>query len=94
MTTISHVKCSQCQVPLERSAEPNPESRYSCSVCGVSETEENIMREVGDYFVEHCAAGFDKILSDTARGNKFLKYEGSLAKKVHHRFVIDLETRI
>lgn len=46
MIKTIQVLCGRCRVPLEGPAEPTPDDRYACPVCGEGDRFEVVMSEV------------------------------------------------
>lgn len=52
MTQTVQVLCGYCRVPLEGPAEPNPDDRYICPICGEGDPLDIVMSEVSEYVAE------------------------------------------
>ena len=64
--------CAKCRVPVERVAEPNPEDRYACPICGNGDTHEAIMSEIGEYIQEVAAQQLSDMLAGAIRGSSVM----------------------
>ena len=91
MTDIRDVLCGEHKVPLEGPADVKPEHRYSCPVCGVGDTYENVFREVGDYAKEKTAEHFEEMMSGIAKGSKMMTFTPATRPKRSYRFIINLD---
>lgn len=91
MADIEKVKCAACNVPLQgRAVDVDSQIIFSCPSCGNGDTEENVMREIGeqarDKVADEIAASFER----ATRSSKTVTFKkGSRPKKVY-RFRIDL----
>ena len=85
------VKCAKCNLELEGPADPKPEDIVSCPGCGVSDTLENVTSEVGKYVAEKMAESISATISDTFRGDEFIKITSDYRSKGSHRFIVDLD---
>lgn len=88
MTDIRDVKCAACNVPIQGPSDSDPKAIFSCPSCGVSDTAENIVREVGEYVQEQGAEYLDSTFRDVARRNKSFKFTPARRQKKTYRFVI------
>ena len=91
MSGIREVKCGKCNVPLQGPADdPKPKKIFFCPKCGVSDTYENVMREVEEYVTEeagdYIASGFEK----ATRGSKYLTFKKGHRMKRAHRFIVEM----
>ncbi len=60
MADIVDIKCAKCDVPLQGAAtDPQPTDMVSCPKCGVSDSLENVSREVGEYVEEKTAESME-----------------------------------
>ena len=89
MTTTYQAKCARCDVPLGGDADAGPHTVFSCPRCGISDTFENIEREIGEYIAEKVSDSLDKMFEDAARGNPSLKYKKDYRPHKTYRFVVD-----
>lgn len=90
MANSSEIKCARHNVPLKGEVvDGQPKGAYSCPVCGVGDTYQNIVREIGEYMVEKAAdeisAGFER----AARGSDILTFKKGRRPKKVYRFVVD-----
>ncbi len=90
--TLTQALCGTHKVPLERIPDSDPE-RWNCPVCGVSDTRENVLREVMQHSKEVVARGFQNSIRNGIRNNPMIKAVGNLVPKGHYRFISDLEDR-
>ena len=89
---MSAVKCAKCNVALQGpSISRNPEDVFSCPICGVSDTFENIMREAQEYFTEKTGGILASYFEKVTRGNKFLTFKKSRRHKKAHRFIVEMD---
>ena len=84
------VKCAKCKIPLQGPTNPKPQDRFSCPKCGIGDSFDNVMREVGDQAREHVANLTAKMLRDATRGSKHLKFTEKPRAKSARRFIVDL----
>jgi hypothetical protein len=92
MTTQAvSILCGKCRVGLEGPAEPDPESVYTCPVCGQSDSFENVMASVTAFSEELMAEKFDKMLVDSFRSSKMIKVTGKPNHKGFHPFITDMK---
>jgi len=91
MTTEQpEVKCAACKVALQGPSVPKPQDRFSCPKCGVGDSYENVMREVGEHAQEQLADGLARSMRAATRGNKYVKFTEKPRAKHSHRFIVDL----
>jgi rubredoxin len=88
--TTAQILCNKCKVPPEPIADSQPET-WRCPRCGVSDTRENILREVKEHATEVAARYLQDGLRDAVRGNRFLKVESKPIPKRSYRFVTDFK---
>lgn len=88
MTTTYEIKCAKCDVPVELVTEANAKIAR-CSVCGMSDTQENAVREAGDYVTDQVAKGLDDMLAGIARGSKMMKHTPGSRDHRTYRFIVD-----
>ncbi len=89
-TTTHKVICNKCKVPLAPIADSNPE-RWTCPVCNVSDTRENVLREAGEHAKEVAARHLQDKARSIAQNSKFIKFEGKTIPKQHYRFITDFK---
>lgn len=85
MTQTAQVLCGYCRVPLEGPAEPNPDDRYACPICGDGDRFEVVMNEVSEYVAEMARATFDEESAFNGNSTPF-------AKSRRWRFIADVES--
>jgi hypothetical protein len=86
----AEVKCAKCKVALQGPSAPKPQDRFSCPKCGVWDSYENVMREVGEQAQEQLAARLAHSMRAATRGNKYVKVTEKPRAKRSHRFIVDL----
>lgn len=92
MATTHTIKCAACNVPLQGEViDGKPEGTFACPTCGVSDSHENIMREIGDYTRENMVHELSRTLERATRGSKFLTLKKRHRPKKVYRFIIDLD---
>jgi hypothetical protein len=82
----TEAKCAKCKIPLQGPSDPQPQDRFSCPECGVGDSFENVMREVGDQVEERLASS----LHAATRSNKHVKFTEKPSAKRAYRFIVDL----
>jgi len=90
MTTHS-VKCAECNLALEGPVDPQPHDIVACPGCGVSDTLENVTREVGEYVAEKMAESLSVDMRDAFRGSDLIKVTSDYRPQGSHRFIVDLD---
>ena len=88
MTT--DVQCAKCKVALEGASDTDPEAIFTCPVCGVSDTQENVLREISEYVAEQTTEHISSSFRDAARRDKNLKFTEAPRQKREFRFIVDL----
>ena len=87
-TEARKVKCAPCKCALHGPRNPKPDDRISCPRCGVGDTFDAVMREVGEYVKEQAAIALNGSVRDAARGSKYLGIATTVRPEGGHRFVI------
>jgi len=92
MADIVDIKCAKCDVPLQGAAtDPQPTDMVSCPKCGVSDSLENVIREVGEYVEEKTAEYLAGEMRDATRGSKTMTFKEKPRPKKTYRFIMDLD---
>jgi hypothetical protein len=92
-TGTYNVICAHCRVPLQGNVvDTKPEDRFACPSCGQGDTYQNIMREAKDSATEQVGEAFTKMIKDTLRGSKYLKFTEKRRPKKAHRFILDMNS--
>jgi hypothetical protein len=86
----TEVKCATCKVALQGPSAPKPQDRFSCPKCGIGDSYENVMREVGNHAREQLADGLARSMRAATRGSKYVKFVEKPRAKRAHRFIVDL----
>lgn len=89
MTITKQVKCSKCNVALQRVADPNPENRHACPSCGQGDRLDQIMIEVREYVAEKARDGLSASLQRATSRSKHLKHTPAPRRHKEHRFIVD-----
>ena len=92
MAISNNIKCATHNVPLKGEVvDGQPKGTFSCPVCGIGDTYENIMREIGEYASEKAADMLADTLERSTRGCDFLTFKKGHHPKKVHRFIVDLD---
>lgn len=94
MTTTHTIKCAKCNVPVERSSDAQANGNVSCPVCGVSDTRENVEREVAEYVTSKASEALSASMERAARGSKFITYKKGPSDDKTYRFIVDYELNL
>lgn len=89
MSTIHDIKCAKCDEPIKAPVDAKPETVLSCAICGVSDTKENIEREVADYVASKVSGALDDMLGGIASRSKWMTYKAGSRDNKTYRFVVD-----
>lgn len=89
-TSAHQVLCNKCKVALEAVPDSDPK-RWSCPECHVSDTHENVLREVGEYVQEVTARHLQDKMRAAAQGSKFIQFKGDPVPQGQYRFVTDFK---
>jgi len=90
MTTHT-IKCAKCNLALQGPADPEPDDALICPGCGMSDTLENVTREIGEYVTECMAEAIGGTVRDAFRGTEFIEVTTDHRHQTLHRFVVDLD---
>ena len=83
--------CGKCRVPLKAVIDKDAQDRFACPYCGISDTRDNILWEVGEYTKEVAARHFQANMRRGARGHRLLKLQERLVPTRAYRFIGDLK---
>lgn len=84
-----NVLCGYCRIPVKGPADPDIKDVFSCPDCGNSDTIENVMASAKAFVVELAQRHLQEAARETARGSKFIKFDGKSIPKKEHRFITD-----
>lgn len=87
------VKCAKCNEFLSGEGE-ELDSIFSCPKCGISDTHENIIKEVVEFVGQKSEDAVSDMLKDSFSGIKGMTYTETPGTKKDFRFVIDFELKI
>ena len=65
--TIQEVKCAKCNVALKGPADPTPQDRFECPRCGIGDSLDRVMAEVGEYATEQVEGALGRTLEAALR---------------------------
>ena len=87
--TIDHAQCAACKCDLEVFPNAEPDPIAACPKCGLSDTFENVTREIMEYVSEQeLQHRFDALINTTHR-DKFIKVTPHFRPKGGYRFIVD-----
>lgn len=89
MTTTYDIKCAKCNVSINGPADAEPQTLVSCPVCGISDTRENVEREVADYVASKASDALTANLERIARNSKFMTFTSGSPDHRSYRFIVD-----
>lgn len=89
MTDTSQILCSEHKVPLEGPVNAKPDDRFSCPVCGVGDTRENVFREAREFVQEQAAKQLEGQMASIAADSKFIKFKPASRPQRVYRFVVE-----
>lgn len=92
--TVHAITCAKCDEPIKGLVDAKPETVLACSSCGVSDTKENIEREVADYVASKASDAISDKLKGIASGHKWMTYEQGARDHKVYRFVVDYRPEI
>jgi hypothetical protein len=90
IAVTTDIKCAKCKVPIQGLGKPDPKSIGVCPVCGASDTQENIMREAGEYVHQQTTENLGNPFRDLARRHKSFKFTEAPRQKRAFRFIVDI----
>lgn len=85
------VLCGACHVAVKGPADPKPEDTFTCPSCGRADSLENVMASAIAFVLETSRRYLQESMRETARGSKFIKFEGKPVPKSDHAFIVDLK---
>ncbi len=88
------IKCAKCNVPVEKQPSAQAEDIVGCPICGVSDTQENVVREAGDYATSKVSSALDSMLEGFASGSESMTYQKGPRDHKSYRFIVDYEPRL
>ena len=84
------VKCAKCNVALKGPADPTPQDRFECPRCGIGDSLDRVMAEVGEYATEQVEGALGRTLEAALRDSKNIKLTKTSRPQKARRFIIDL----
>lgn len=87
----AQIKCAKCKIPLQGPRNPKPQDRFSCPKCGIGDSYQNVMREVGNQAEDYLANRITQAMRNATRGSKHLKFTEKPRAKRSYRFIVDVK---
>lgn len=83
MSDQKTILCAKCEVPLQGPEDAKSDTVLACPNCGLSETIENIMKEIGQRMM---VDEVGDMLRNATRGSKHVKYKPGSVHQQPRRF--------
>jgi len=90
-TDIKSMMCGHCDTGLKTIAEPKPDSRVECPICGNGDTLENVIKIIGEGVTEQTAIAFNKSLKKSFASSNGVKFVGKTIHPKKRAFYTNIE---
>jgi hypothetical protein len=87
---VQEITCATCNVALQGPADPKPEDRFECPGCGIGDSFDRIMSEIGDYVTEQAADSLRRSFQAALSNSSNMTFRQSARRRKTYRFVVDL----